>query len=409
MMITMKRNVGLILLLLIIMYPVTAAQENPNQKIVVAGFAFNNGAINGISSEVRYGLPPNLNLQTGTIKGLLLDAQQRPFNQFFIRDPRIRFGDAIGPGDSGQVIDGYTEYATQGQFSVILPFTPNLRYLTLVDSATGNTLATVDLSPAIAAFQQLYPQDPDMQSIPAPAIPENQPLAAAGLFIVGCIVAGISGLVYYLLFLRHRALRILIVDDDKAIVEVFSLLLKEKGYSVIPAYSGQECLSLLKKWWKRPDLILLDILMTPMDGWETLEEIKMNRLSRDIPVLMLTGVPPTPLQARKYGICIEDFTLKPVNGPDLFRAIESVLRRRDQIKRDIQAATKAGYGREVVCEYARLRRTVEVEKKLLEILRSSHSRADSAQIDAVYAELKTREEILNQLQVKLAPVLSPLS
>jgi DNA-binding response OmpR family regulator len=204
------------------------------------------------------------------------------------------------------------------------------------------------------------------------------------------------------------------VDDEPAIVELFSLLLSRKGYVPIPAQSGLACLSILKTRKKLPGLILLDIMMFPMDGWQTLEEIKKNSSWKKIPVLMLTGKQPTPSEAKKYGLCIEDYILKPIKPQELYSAIENVLMRRKFIDREIRVAIKAGFEKDLVCEYARLRKRVEVEKKLLGILRSAYATAESVQnemtraIDDVSAEMKSREEKLRKLQSQLSPALAPL-
>ncbi|HQN92020.1 MAG TPA: response regulator, partial [Methanoculleus sp.] len=84
---------------------------------------------------------------------------------------------------------------------------------------------------------------------------------------------------------------ILIVDDSPMIVDVFATMLQRGGYKPITSLSGEECLEVLKT--TPPDLILLDIMMEPMDGWETLEKIKANPATRNIPVLMLTAKPLT--------------------------------------------------------------------------------------------------------------------
>ena len=407
----MKKYAGLVVLLLLLV-PAAAAQENPYQKIAVITFSFTGTGITEISSEIRYGTAPHMDIQTGTINGLLLDRQHRTINEFSIRDPRIQVGEGDG---SGGGLAGSTQYSPYGEFGVIIPYTPDLQYVTLEDSATGDTLATVDLSPAIGNFQQVYPQDPDMQSAGNAAAAGQSPVTGGILIAAGIIAIAVSGAAYYLVFFRHRAKRILIVDDEKEIVEVFSLLLERKGYTTMKAYSGPECLSLLTSWWKRPDLILLDIMMAPMDGWETLEKIKNHPSLKGIPVLMMTGFTPTPAQVRRYGLCIDDFIQKPVNAADLYSAIGHVLERRRLIRQDIRAAMKAGYEKETVCTYARLRRSVEVDKKLLGILSAGSPEKKpsldtfSRDIAAVNREVQSREELFNQLRMKLAPALLPFS
>jgi two-component system, OmpR family, response regulator len=403
--------VGLILLLLLVI-PATAANTNPYQKIVVINLAYDNGVVKESSSDIQYGTAPNLNLQSGNIQGLLLDSQKKTINEFSIRDPRIQVGDSVttGSGGTAQGLTGSTQDNLQADFGVIVPFTPDLRYVTLIDTLTGNTLITVDLTAPISAFQQMYPDDPDIKSIQQPVPARTVPVTAEIVAILGVILIAISGIGYF--FRRSQPIQILIVDDEPAIADVFSLLLARKGYVPVTAQSGEECISVLKNQKKHPDLILLDIMMFPMDGWQTLEKIKENPLWKQIPVLMITGKQPTPAEAKKYGVCIEDYILKPVNAQDLYRAIEYVLMRKKFIAREIRVALKAGFEKELVCEYARLRKRVEVEKKIIRIVRSAYSTGESVAdemirtMDDINAEIGTREMRLRNLQSQLAPVLS---
>lgn len=80
---------------------------------------------------------------------------------------------------------------------------------------------------------------------------------------------------------------IMVIDDSPFIVDIFVTMLERGGYAVYSANSGPEGIDLLKT--VTPDLILLDIMMEPMDGWETLVAIKQNFSTKDIPVMMLTA------------------------------------------------------------------------------------------------------------------------
>jgi CheY-like chemotaxis protein len=403
------------ILFLILLTPATAAGTSPYQKIVSINLAYENGAIKEVSSEIQYGTAPNLNLQSGSITGLLLDSQKKTIDEFSIRDPRIQTGTSVqmSSGGAAQGLAGYTDYNPHVEFGVIVPFTPDLRYVTMVDSLTGNTLISVDLAGPISAFQTMYPDDPDMKSIPGATPAGTFPVPWEMAAILGIALIAVSGAGYFALLRRPKPIEVMVVDDEPALVELFSLLLSRKGYIPIPAQSGKECLSILETHKKLPDLILLDIMMYPMDGWQTLERIKKNPSWKRIPVLMLTGKQPTPSEAKKYGLCIEDYILKPVKLQELYSAIEYVLTRKKFIESEIRAAIKAGYERDLVCEYARLRKGVEVEKKLLGILRSVYTTAESVQndvtraIDDVSAEMGSREEKLKKLQLQLSPALSP--
>lgn len=81
--------------------------------------------------------------------------------------------------------------------------------------------------------------------------------------------------------------RILMIEDDKGMVALGRLMLEGAGYEVLAAYSGPEGLELLRK--NQVDLVLLDIMMAEMDGWQVLDAIRSEEAFRDLPVIMLTA------------------------------------------------------------------------------------------------------------------------
>ncbi|MDD1701996.1 MAG: response regulator [Methanoregula sp.] len=168
---------------------------------------------------------------------------------------------------------------------------------------------------------------------------------------------------------------ILVVDDSPFIVDVFVTMLERGGYRTVAAYSGDECLDILKT--VTPDLILLDIMMEPMDGWETLDHIKSNPTTKEIPVLMLTAKQLTPTEAQEYGIYIEDYVLKPITHRELYEAIEHVLDRRQGIVSDMELARHSGMDPEIINEYATLSKSIDVNKRLMRILETTYNFNDS--------------------------------
>ena len=168
---------------------------------------------------------------------------------------------------------------------------------------------------------------------------------------------------------------IMVVDDSAFIVDVFVTMLERGGYKTIATYGGQECLDVLKT--EQPDLILLDIMMEPMDGRETLERIKTNPETKDIPVMMLTAKQLTPDEAQEYAIYVEDYVLKPITHRELYDVIEHILNRRARIRQDVEMARAAGIDQKVIDEYARLSKSIEVNKRLMSILESTYNISDS--------------------------------
>ena len=200
---------------------------------------------------------------------------------------------------------------------------------------------------------------------------------------------------------------ILVVDDSPMIVDVFVTMLERGGYRPITAFSGEECLEVLNA--TPPDLVLLDIMMEPMDGWETLERIKTSPELRSIPVLMLTAKPLTPEEANEYGPYIEDYILKPTTHHQLYEAIEHVLARRHSIATNIERARETGVDQKLVDEYERLAKSVDINRRLLKILETTFSIKDAravmgyditSAINSMSTSVKIQEERLSQVRAQ---------
>jgi DNA-binding response OmpR family regulator len=393
--------------------PVSSSPSPEVPKIVVVTLAYDNDAVKEISTEIQYGTAPGLDIQSGSIEGRLLDDRKSTLGEFSIRDPRMQVGDAISRGAEGEAIGiaGYTRYNPDARFRLVVPFVAGLHYISLVDTISGNTLVTIDLASSLTAFGRANPADPDVGRSSGQN-PQGIPLFVWEVFaIAGFVAVMLAGIAYRALGRMPRPIRIMVVDDEPALIDLFIHFLTFKEYVPVTAQSGKECLDILRSDAPNPDLILLDIGMRDMDGWQTLEEIKKNPVWKKIPVLMLTGRQPTPAEAKRYGLCIDDYLLKPVDPKELYSVIEYVLNRRQDIEQDIHAAINAGYAKDMVCEYARLKKRVEVEKKLKGILRTP----DEAEIpsgiqpltrDEVAAEMRSHEEKLKDLESRLSPVLS---
>jgi len=118
--------------------------------------------------------------------------------------------------------------------------------------------------------------------------------------------------------------KILIVDDDPALVEMVVMVLTGKGYEVIRANDGQEALQVL--FDGKPDLVLLDVVMPKMNGWQTCSRIR--EFSSTVPIIMLSGKSMTEddvVRGLDYGA--DDYLLKPVGGKGLVARVRAVLRR----------------------------------------------------------------------------------
>ncbi len=116
--------------------------------------------------------------------------------------------------------------------------------------------------------------------------------------------------------------RVLIVDDEAHIRGLLQGLLERAGYDVAQAASGEEGLRVLYAW--RPDIVLLDVSMPGIDGWQTLERI---RDLTDLPVLMLTARVAELEKVRGLKGGADDYMTKPFGSQELLARVEALLRR----------------------------------------------------------------------------------
>ncbi|QXK92062.1 response regulator [Neoehrlichia mikurensis] len=119
--------------------------------------------------------------------------------------------------------------------------------------------------------------------------------------------------------------RILIVDDLIANIKLLQAKLTQEYYDVIVAMSGAEAINVAKK--KHPDLILLDVMMPDMDGYETCKKLKADPSITYIPIVMITALDNTS-ENKVNGINAgaDDFLTKPINDLALFARIRSLTR-----------------------------------------------------------------------------------
>ncbi|GAB4556986.1 MAG: response regulator transcription factor [Anaerolineae bacterium] len=116
--------------------------------------------------------------------------------------------------------------------------------------------------------------------------------------------------------------RILIVDDEQTIVELAQMYLEAEGYQTIAARDGQTALELWAR--ERPDLIILDLMLPKIDGWEVCRRI---RAESDIPIIMLTARSDDVDKIVGLELGADDYVTKPFNPRELVARVRAVLRR----------------------------------------------------------------------------------
>ena len=116
--------------------------------------------------------------------------------------------------------------------------------------------------------------------------------------------------------------RILTCDDEKHIVRLIQVNLERQGYEVITAYNGKECLE--KVHSEHPDLVVLDVMMPEMSGFEVLEALKSNPETERIPVIMLTARAQDADVLRGWQGGVECYLTKPFNPMELINFVKRI-------------------------------------------------------------------------------------
>lgn len=120
--------------------------------------------------------------------------------------------------------------------------------------------------------------------------------------------------------------RVLVVDDDKHAVEILYRLMQKEGFEVLRAQSGREALAIVAA--EDVDVVLLDVMMPEMDGFEVCQALRAVERTRDIPVILLTAKDDVETRVHGMKLGVSEFLTKPINKRELFSRIRAQLHQR---------------------------------------------------------------------------------
>ena len=121
--------------------------------------------------------------------------------------------------------------------------------------------------------------------------------------------------------------KILIVEDEKDIVEMIEYNLKKEGYTILSVMKGEDAVSLAKR--ERPDLIILDLMLPGIDGFETCKLLKSNEITEQVPIIMLTAKSQEADKVAGLELGADDYITKPFSPRELLARIKVALGRQE--------------------------------------------------------------------------------
>lgn len=116
--------------------------------------------------------------------------------------------------------------------------------------------------------------------------------------------------------------KILAVDDERHIVRLVQVNLERAGYQVVTAFDGREALEKVES--EQPDLVVLDVMMPYMDGFEVLQTLRKNQSTRDLPVIMLTAKAQDADVFRGWQSGVDCYLTKPFNPMELISFVKRI-------------------------------------------------------------------------------------
>ncbi len=128
---------------------------------------------------------------------------------------------------------------------------------------------------------------------------------------------------------EETARRVVYIEDDQEMIELVVLILTRRGFDVKGAQGGRKGLDIINQ--ELPDLVLLDLMMPGMDGWEVYQQLKANEKTRNIPVIVITAKAQAIDQVLGLHIAkVDDYIAKPFRPHELLESIDRVLARASQ-------------------------------------------------------------------------------
>jgi two-component system response regulator VicR len=122
---------------------------------------------------------------------------------------------------------------------------------------------------------------------------------------------------------------ILCIEDEQEMIDLIRLILSRRGFEIRGANGGKEGLAIIRK--EHPDLVLLDLMMPEMDGWEVYQQMKADDATKNIPVIVVTAKAQSIDKVLGLHIAkVDDYIAKPFSPQELLNSVDTVLGRKQK-------------------------------------------------------------------------------
>lgn len=129
--------------------------------------------------------------------------------------------------------------------------------------------------------------------------------------------------------MTEKARRILCIEDEPEMIDLIRLILGRKGFEVSGASGGQDGIFKVRK--EKPDLVLLDLMMPFMDGWEVYQQMKADEATKNIPVIVVTAKAQSIDKVLGLHIAkVDDYIAKPFSPKELIDSVERVFAKQEE-------------------------------------------------------------------------------
>ncbi len=201
---------------------------------------------------------------------------------------------------------------------------------------------------------------------------------------------------------------LLFVDDYDMLRKIYVDILSDAGYQVTGASGADQCMQALLR--EVPDLILLDIMMKPVDGWETLLQIRSYPPALGVPVIMISGKAILPVEVTRFGPLTDGFFRKPLQNAVLIASIAEFFRWFEALQGQCAEARAKGADDAAVASYFSLKRQERAINRMLSIIQKEYGGgSDQTEVNSIADSISEIITFIKEISQKIEIIESDLS